>query len=231
MFIEEPKEWRVFKDFETKQSANDVHLFKINVPERYSSIEECYHKVLTKEELERASRFFHYKDKISYLARTYYLRKILSCFVASAPAKHEFSKRGKNKPVLNGIEFNISHSKDYVLVAVNSSPLGVDLEYVNPDFNFKPMLNSCFDVEEQVFLNATDERFRFYALWTRKEAILKASAEGLTNNLQTVNCLSDDTFRKGNKYNLLTIRFDERYVLSLATKAGSCNVKYWELDC
>lgn len=227
MFIEEPQ-WESFTDFEGGLTGDQTHVFRINISECYATISGLYSGILSDTELDRASRFFHFQDRASYVVGKYYLRKILSCFVSLPPNELHFSTVGNKKPVLRGVEFNMSHSNGYVVVAVNSSPVGVDLEYINPTFDFTPMLDSCLGVEELLFLADTDKRSGFYWLWTRKEAVLKASAEGLTESLREVNCLADQMFRMGTKFELRTFGFDEHYVLSIATAAsGDC--KFWQV--
>jgi 4'-phosphopantetheinyl transferase len=226
MCIEEPK-WEAFPDFSVKLSCAPVHLFRINVADCYPKIAACYSDVLSKQELDRALRFFHKKDRMSYLVRRFYRRKILSCFASSPAQTLVFSTAGNKKPVVDGLEFNVSHSAGYVVVAVSSFPIGVDLEHVNPSFDFTSIVASCFNNEERIFVSG--ESARFFALWTRKEAVLKATGEGLTDHLPQIGCMGYEVCRQGNVYQLKTLGFAKQYVLSLATMAPASDVKYWEI--
>jgi 4'-phosphopantetheinyl transferase len=237
MFTEEPK-WEVFTDFRSRLSPGEIHLFRINVEEWYPKIEDYYKEILSAEELDRASRFFFPKDRNGYIARRYFLRKILSCFLSSSPQDLEYSTVGNKKPTTSGIAFNVSHSNKYAVVAVHCNPLGVDVEYLDPEFDFKSILNSGFHVEERAFLSrsitATDSGIAtgsaaFYALWTRKEALLKATAEGLNDDVGQIDCLANEVSRMGNLYSLRTFQIGEHYILSLATTDVFDNFRYWQV--
>lgn len=227
MVIEEPK-WETFTDFGTMLSARQVHLFRINVEDCYSKIAGCYSDVLSGQELDRGSRFLHMEDRERYLVGRYYLRQILSCFVSSSPRELQFSTIGNKKPVLNGVEFSVSHSNKYVVVGVNLGQLGVDLEFVNPLFDFISMLQVCFDFEERLFIGR--DTFRFFTLWTRKEAILKASSEGLTDDLAGIGSLKNTVSRIGVSYNIRTFQWDEGYVLSVAMAVSYTPFSYWHVS-
>lgn len=91
----------------------------------------------------------------------------------------------KGKPVVAGypgIHFNLSHSGDMVVCAVDSFPIGVDVEKIreiDPD-----VAQSCFTTSEQTYLTEQPRMFleRFYQLWTLKESYLKALGTGLSRN-------------------------------------------------
>jgi len=79
------------------------------------------------------------------------------------------------KPVANGCHLSISHSGDYVVVAVSQVPCGVDVEVPKP----RDILAICkefFHVEEFTTFSALGEADKanyFFSLWTLKEAQAK----------------------------------------------------------
>src|SRR5258707_8204663 len=95
------------------------------------------------------------------------------------------------KPYLHGgsgIEFNLSHSHDMLVVAVSCTPLGVDLEAIRPVPYALTVAEHWFaPVEYAACLNlrGQDREFAFLRLWTRKEAYLKARGEGLQRALNS----------------------------------------------
>lgn len=220
-------DWEVFTGSNCRLSPDEIHLFRINVEDQYPHIAADYSNVFSAQELDRASRFFHEKDRVSYLVRRYYRRKILSCFMSCFPQALVFSTTGNKKPAINGVEFNVSHSGSFVVIAVSSSPVGIDLEYINPLFDYTSIVASCFNPQERHFVGT--ESAGFFTLWTRKEAILKATAEGLTDDLTQISCLDDEVTRHGTLYQLKTIGFNKQYVLSLATMKSHADYRYWEI--
>lgn len=74
------------------------------------------------------------------------------------------------KPYLvsfRAVYFNITHSADYAMIAIRKSPLGIDIEYVNKDFNYKDLLSCIFNQKEfKDIKNCSDKGLAFYKLWT-----------------------------------------------------------------
>jgi 4'-phosphopantetheinyl transferase len=95
------------------------------------------------------------------------------------------------KPMIDGspVQINLSHAGDTVLIGVASSPVGVDVE--SPARGSDPLALSrrFFSAAEADWVaeaNAVESRDRFLRLWVRKEAILKATSEGLPGGLESV---------------------------------------------
>lgn len=210
--------WTLWTD---KSSINryENHLFKVSTRQYFSEIIHLYNQVLSNEELDKASCFFHQKDKETFIANRFFLRTILSAFIPNlTPSKIQFHFSGNKKPAVCGIEFNISHSGDYIFTAISPSPIGVDIEAINPEFDYPPLLNEHFSIEEQSFITSgKNELLNFYTLWTRKEALLKASGEGLIDQLNEVNVLNEYITRNKGNYKLDTFLIDDAaHVLTLA---------------
>lgn len=76
----------------------------------------------------------------------------------------------------SGLHASVSHSGDLVAVALTAAgPVGVDVEAVRP-IDFVAVADRiCTPSERAEVRGLTD----FYTVWTRKEAVLKATGEGL----------------------------------------------------
>ena len=72
--------------------------------------------------------------------------------------------------------FNISHCEDLIAVAVSKKPVGVDIEILR-DVNLE-IARRFFSKKETRFSKASRD---FLYVWTRKEAFLKRTGEGLKN--------------------------------------------------
>jgi len=98
-------------------------------------------------------------------------------------------KNSYGKPYLKGYDnfhFNVSHSGNWVVCAVDSSDVGIDIENIKPiDFNVAKRFFS--ETEYNDLMNKTDsERLEyFYELWTLKESYIKAIGRGLSVSLNT----------------------------------------------
>ena len=101
--------------------------------------------------------------------------------------KPEFSFGTHGKPFLAnhpGIHFNLSHCRSAVLCVVDSVPVGCDIEEV-PETLDIDLCRYCFnDQEADSILCSPNPPLAFTELWTKKEAFLKLTGEGLTDNLR-----------------------------------------------
>lgn len=90
------------------------------------------------------------------------------------------------KPTLQeypDIHFNISHCKAGIAVAIDHRPIGVDIECVGRgnDSLARHVLN---DEEYMRVQHASDPGVEFTKLWTRKEALVKLTGLGITDDLR-----------------------------------------------
>lgn len=122
----------------------------------------------------------------------------------------EFQYNEYGKPFIpNALHFSISHCRHAIAVAVNEQPIGIDIESVRPLRT--ALVERTMNQEEQAtILSATDTSRAFTALWTQKEAVVKAQGTGIISDLRTVLTDSRDavalqTFSPTNKDYLYTI--------------------------
>ena len=102
------------------------------------------------------------------------------------PPVFEYLEGGK--PVIAGhpeIHFNFSHSGNVALCAIDSQPVGADVETTR---KITPSLIAyTMNEEEQALIaSAYNPLKEFLSFWTRKEAVLKLTGEGIRNDLKTV---------------------------------------------
>ena len=86
---------------------------------RLASIDQDQ-STLSTDECERASRFHFEKDRNRFIIAHSSLRDILARYLHCEPQQLSFSTNRFGKPFLpdHDIEFNLSHSGDYALIAV-----------------------------------------------------------------------------------------------------------------
>lgn len=83
-------------------------------------------------------------------------------------------KRGDyGKPYFDGIDlhFNISHSKNYVICAISTKPVGIDIEkygrYQDELFDYFHLIEKC----RYIALSYCEKRKIFYDLWSMKKVM------------------------------------------------------------
>lgn len=98
----------------------------------------------------------------------------------------------RNKP---DFHYNLSHSGNLVVLAYGSTELGVDVERIRSDVDAEGIGRRFFTPQEQQFLKdgASDERQRFFELWTKKESYLKYLGTGLKKDLRSFSVLQPDS--------------------------------------
>ena len=80
-------------------------------------------------------------------------------------------------------DFNISHSGEYIMVALaHNCRLGLDVEHIRPRNRLMKLAQYSFSDEEYQWLAAQPESQqtdRFWQLWTLRESTLKLAAKGV----------------------------------------------------
>ena len=146
---------------------------------------------LDDDERARAQRFRRPGLARRWLAARAALRGVLARHLECEPAEVRFVLGDNGKPALvsrgAGPYFNVSHSAGIALIAVTPvAPLGVDVEFEKPLTDWRAVAARFFSPAERAQLAALAEADRehgFYRCWTSKEAVIKATGEGLSAEL------------------------------------------------
>lgn len=148
--------------------------------------------VLTAAERERAARFLFERDRARFIRSHTALRVILSGYTGIAPELVPLRTAGGGKPELDlgmdgGWRFNLSHSGSAALVAVAyGREVGADIERIRHMEDGRGIASRFFAAGECTALEAVPAEIydqAFFACWTRKEAFIKATGEGLGRGL------------------------------------------------
>jgi 4'-phosphopantetheinyl transferase len=141
--------------------------------------------LLGDEERERAARLRLPADRLRTLAAWSLARALLAGCGAGRARALAFARGAQGKPRLAagppGLEFNLAHSGEAVLVAVASArAVGVDVEQERPGIAAEAA-GICSPAEATALAALAPARRSagFFACWTRKEAYLKARGDGL----------------------------------------------------
>lgn len=122
------------------------------------------------------------------------------------------------------INFNISHSGNWVVCAINDHEVGIDIEKIE-DIDFD-IAKSFFSEKEYIDLMKKDINKRkdyFYDLWTLKESYIKACGKGLSLDLRSFSFLIENSNilleSKDNSRNYFFKQYfiDKNYKLSVCT--------------
>ncbi|WP_394388255.1 4'-phosphopantetheinyl transferase family protein [Shewanella woodyi] len=193
--------------------SSEVTLYfcPLAVEEMNSDHAELISSWLPEDELAKVSRYVQADARDKALMVRGYLRGILSLTrsgdVTLSPGEWQFEYGEKGKPDLipeqglsSGLKFNISHSGDWLVVAVYQGQaglnggessyieLGVDIERNRDSTNIYPILKHYFtqsETDELLSLPESCQRQRFFDLWALKESYIKAKGLGLALSLKS----------------------------------------------
>jgi 4'-phosphopantetheinyl transferase len=168
--------------------ANGIIVWQIGTSSRR---EGEFHAALADDERQQCQRLRCPQLQQQFVAARGALRTLLGRCLNQAPHGLRFRYGTCGKPALAGndfLNFNVSHSAGMAVVAVAAGrEVGVDIEWMNPAFEFQEVSAVFFSAKEDVAIHAIPAPLRqgaFYRGWTRKEALLKAKGDGLSGLAQ-----------------------------------------------
>ncbi|WP_157996989.1 4'-phosphopantetheinyl transferase family protein [Kribbella rubisoli] len=141
----------------------------------------------------RLAAYLRDEDKARFLLGVTITRRVLGARFSLLPARvgldRTCSECGKphGKVRADGVELSVTHSGEFVGVAFSDRPVGLDVEKVDPGIDVDGVARVALTVEEARELERHDGIAKarvFTAYWTRKEAVLKATGEGLRGELR-----------------------------------------------
>ena len=165
-------------------APTEVHLWAVDLDPEPGEAARRF-AATTDAERERAGRFWRREDGDRHLSAHGALRLVLADYLACDPLALLFATGEHGKPFLEGapLEFNLSHSSDLALIAVGRErQVGVDVERVRSVPDLEDLAGRVCGPHELATLAALAEEHRahaFLAMWTRKEALAKATGDGI----------------------------------------------------
>jgi len=164
---------------------NQVDIWRIFIDPKADSV-QLTGSTLSADETERAERFHFDRDRHRFIVAHIALRDILSRYLDCEPNEITFSVNPYGKPELtnHNLEFNLSHSGDFALIAVTQKyKVGVDVEYIRSNSDPESIAERFFstsEFSELISLPPEQRTTGFFNCWTRKEAYIKAQGLGLS---------------------------------------------------
>ncbi len=221
--------WRVFLDLDTLQT-------------------ESLLGTLSADEVKRAGRFRFERDQKRFITARGMLRQILGCYLGTSPHKLRFEYTPLGKPMLaansgsDTLCFNMSHADAFAVYAITRDrSIGIDIERKSDDIAIKQIVQRFFSQGEISSLERIHENMRnevFFQYWTRKEAFLKATGDGMSFPMEQF----DVSLINGRGWLPVTLMGDKRgsgrwyvqdlfpghgYAAAIAVEGGQLNLSWW----
>lgn len=219
-------------------TGNNADIWRICVSENLAFC-NSFLAAMQPEEISRANRYFYTADRNRYIISRGALRSILGKYLNQPPASIKFGVGINKKPyIINNdeVHFNVSHSGNWVLLAIANSAIGADTELIKDDFDYHEIIKENFSLHEINYINQNQLPHCFYKLWTRKEALLKATGKGIDDNLKLIPALNgahtiDGVLISSTAHWIVnSFMLYEQYAASVAVCAQTGANRFWHTD-
>ena len=150
---------------------------------------DSYRSMANDEENARSDKFQFEKHRHEFLATRGLVRTVLGSYADEDPKRLRFAKGEWGKPSIaspdraKGISFNLSNTDGMVVLMVTRDrDIGVDVERLDSTSDLDGVAARVFAPSELAALRRLpleEQRERFFAYWTLKEAYIKARGMGL----------------------------------------------------
>jgi len=146
--------------------------------------------LISSEKKHKIDKFINKEDKIRTLIGEILIRTIIVKQLGIKNENIRFEKNRYGKPHLKEypmINFNISHSGDFVVCATHNKPIGIDIEeikkieYENISKNFFALSEFNYIIKQKIDIQLS----KFYEIWTLKESYIKCCGQGLSIPLKS----------------------------------------------
>ena len=155
------------------------------------------------------------------------VRSLISSYLINLLSEEEILTNEMGKPFFkNGPFFNVSHSGKYVVMAVSSKEIGVDIEE-----NKARDLSSITKIFNEAEAKVAKEHQDFYYLWCAKESLIKCM--GVTiSSIKEVPSLPLNGLRtfKGTDYQCKAFIYDNHIVSISRVSSEDYQVKTIKLE-
>ena len=155
----------------------------------------------------KALKFKNEPDQIRSLASSYLMNKL---------SKEPLQFNDMGKPFYqNGPYFNVSHSGQYIVMAVSNKEVGVDIEE-NNDKDMSALIRIFNEAEAKMIKEHAD----FYYLWCAKESLIKCIGSSVSK-IKEVPALPFNGVKsfKGQDYYCKTF-IEDKHIISI-TRMGN----------
>ena len=228
--------------------SDEVHVWHVALETEDADL-KALRQILSDDERARADRFCFQQDQEKFTMARGILRELLGRYLNMEPGRVQFGYGSHGRPSLadpnrsRGMSFNVSHTNALALYAfTRDREIGIDVELIRPEMATEQIAERFFAPQEVATLRAlpADAQLEgFFNCWTRKEAFIKASGEGLSLPLDSfavsltpgerAEILNIDGEAEATTlWSLQEIRAGAGYVAALAVKGHNWRLKCWQ---
>lgn len=190
---------------------------------------DIYREELPEDILERNKKYVRWQDRKLNIAGKILL--MLGFEKYGLDSKYicdlKYTKYGRPHIEELNIDFNISHSGEYVLCALSKSlKLGIDIEEKNEDLDYRTFSNIFNSKELNQIKHSENKIEKFYDYWTSKESVIKAIGKGLSLPLKEIKIYKESVNYDDQVWHIRNLEINELYSSKLATNSSSFKLNF-----
>src|SRR5262245_12475735 len=227
--------------------ADEAHVWTASLDQPANVVAKLA-PLLSRDEYQRAMRYYRPVDRDRFIVGRGVLRKIISAYLALPAGQLRFTYNEYGKPAVSddqndrALNFNLSHSGELALYAVTRERVvGIDIEYIRKNFATLEIAEHFFSMDELAALKSLPVDLRttgFFTCWSRKEAFIKAKGMGVSYPLGrfTVSLAPDeppallkvdDDEREAGQWKMYELRPGAGYVATMLVTEPQISLKYY----
>ena len=136
------------------------------------------------------------------------------------------------KPCAKGIEFNLSHSGNYVVFAYSESPVGVDIERIGRNIDIAKRVMTSEEYDQFVNdVREEDKEDAFCRMWTAKESYMKYRGLGFRIPPESFRVLYGYQIRNPeNDFVITELGAPKGYCISVCSADDNCSLSYVSIE-
>jgi 4'-phosphopantetheinyl transferase len=204
-----------------------LQIFAVPMKERMGKA--AFNRLLNESSLERQAkvrRFVKCEDAARSLIGERLARVAIAKHTGMSVFDIRFEDNKYGKPHVRDmreeIYFNVSHSEEWIVCAIDGWPVGIDVEQIKPiDLHIAHQFFSEQECVQLMSLPSEERLSYFFELWTMKESYIKADGRGLSIPLNSFTIQKNGTAsalitaEKASDYYLKQYDIDPAYKLAV----------------
>jgi 4'-phosphopantetheinyl transferase len=173
-------------------------------------------------------RYVQWADRLRHLFGKLLLRDALIQYGFGPDClEHLYYNEFKRPYIHEGIDFNLSHSGDYVVCAITrGAKVGIDVEQISP-VDFDDFDRVMTEGQWGRIHAAPDPHRMFFTCWAIKESMIKAESSGMSLPLLQIHIRGNHVHYEGGMWHVRELPLDEGYCTWVCSDApiGSVEVR------
>ena len=143
------------------------------MPSYKISYEDFNVNYLKTDETVKMNSYRNLNDKVNYFISHSFINIFFSKLMNTTIEKLRYEVAEDKKPYIKNeydIHYNISHTKGYCIIALSQKAIGIDIEYMDKDFEYEDIVKYSFSLKDGKCIKNFED---FYTYWAVKESYLK----------------------------------------------------------